>query len=62
MFIGKVGSISSFIGKQLQCSDQHFSLKEQNSLLRDQAMFNFLLVIGRRIFPIFWHKNVSNTR
>lgn len=52
MFIGKVRSIASFIGDQLQCSDLHCSLRERYTLLRDQAMFKLQFFAGDRASDI----------
>lgn len=52
MFIGKVRSIASFIGDQLQCSDLHCSLKERYTLLRDQAMLKLQFFAGDRASDI----------
>lgn len=52
MFIGKVRSIASFIGDQLQCSDLHCSLRERYTLFRDQAMFKLQFFAGDRASDI----------
>lgn len=51
MFIGKVRSIASLIDDQITCSDQ-VSLREQYTLIRDQAIFKLQFFAGDRASDI----------